>query len=134
MVKPFYKNLRKELTKMPKGYFLDLGLRNFFISNFKPFEMREDKGVLLENAVFRHLLETYSDDEIRFWRTIQKNEVDFIVAGRQSFEVKINPHQLKKNSYKVFLKNYPDISFSLVSIEKKCESVGSFKVLNVWEL
>jgi len=134
MVKPFYKNLRKELTKMPKGYFLDLGLRNFFVSDFKPFEMREDKGVLLENAVFRHLLETYSDDEIRFWRTIQKNEVDFIVAGRQSFEVKINPHQLKKNSYKVFLKNYPDISFSLVSIEKKCESVGSFKVLNVWEL
>ncbi len=134
MVKPFYKNLRKELTKMPKGYFLDLGLRNFFVSNFKPFEMREDKGVLLENAVFRHLLETYSDDEIRFWRTIQKNEVDFIVAGRQSFEVKINPHQLKKNSYKVFLRNYPDISLSVVSMEKKCESVGSLKVLNVWEL
>jgi len=34
LVSPFYKNMRKELTKMPKVYFADLGLRNFFSDNF----------------------------------------------------------------------------------------------------
>src|SRR3989339_419091 len=30
-IKPFFKNFRKELVKMPKCYFYDLGLRNYFL-------------------------------------------------------------------------------------------------------
>ena len=85
LIKPFFKNIRKELTKMPKIYFSDSGLRNFFVSNFKSLELREDKGGLLENAVFRQLIEKHPKNEIKFWRTTSQNEIDFIVEEKKSF-------------------------------------------------
>ena len=88
IIKPFYRNIRKELTKMPNVYFLDNGLRNFFLSNFKSPDLREDKGALLENTVFRQLLEHYQAYEIYFWRTTQGHEVDFIAGEKEAFEVK----------------------------------------------
>lgn len=134
LVKPFYRNLRKELTKMPKVYFLDLGLRNFFVNNFDSFVLRSDKGGLLENAVYRQLLEENDFEEIRFWRTIQKNEVDFLVNMDKAFEVKVGPRDFKKRRYRNFLENYPDISFSLVSFNSGVKQADSFKVLEPWEL
>lgn len=131
---PFFKNIRKELTKMPKVYFYDLGLRNFFANNFKSFEGRDDKGALLENAVFRQLLEEYENDALRFWRTVQKNEVDFIVNEKRAFEVKVNSEKFREKNYKTFLKNYSDIDLSIISIDKKCENLGRHKVKNVWEI
>lgn len=133
-LKPFFKNIRKELTKMPKVYFYDLGLRNFFAGNFKSFEGREDKGALLENAVFRQLLEKYENDSLKFWRTVQKNEIDFIVNEKEALEVKANPEKFREKNCKVFLKNYPDIDLSIVSIDKKYENLGRYKVKNVWEI
>jgi len=132
IVKPFFKNLRKELTRMPKVYFMDLGLRNFFVNNFKAFQMRMDKGLLLENVVFRQLLETYDDTKIRFWRTIQQNEVDFIVDEKLAFEVKVSLRRFQKQQYKIFLNTYPDIKFSLVSSEK--EKIPGFRVLEAWDI
>jgi len=132
LIKPFFKNVRKELTKMPKVYFPDSGLRNFFMNNFNSFQMREDKGALLENACFRQLLERYGESKIKFWRTIQKNEVDFIVNEKEALEVKANPGRFKKKDYKVFLENYPDIRFSLVSIDGP--KVEGFHVKEVWEV
>lgn len=134
LIKPFFKNIRKELTKMPKVYFCDSGLRNFFISNFKPLEMREDKGVLLENATFRQLAEKYYLEEIKFWRTIQKNEVDFVAAGKLAIEAKINPKAFKESDYSLFLKNYPEIEFWVASFDKKVNDIGNKKVVDVWEI
>lgn len=134
LINPFFKNLRKELTKMPKIYFFDLGLRNFFIKSFKPFNEREDKGPLLENALFRQLIEKYDFEEIRFWRTIQKNEVDFIVDEKFAFEVKAQPKEFKKSKYKVFLENYPKIDFSIVSFDVKERFVNSHQVFEVYRM
>lgn len=133
LVRPFFRNIRKELTRMPKIYFLDLGLRNFLVSDFQMPEMRKDKGAILENVVFRHLLEKYPLDEIKFWRTIQKNEVDFVVA-REALEVKANPRQFRESNYKVFRQNYPKITLSLVSLNSEIESIGPCKVLEPWEV
>jgi uncharacterized protein len=36
LVTPFHRNLRKELTKMPKAYLLDSGLRNIILKDFRP--------------------------------------------------------------------------------------------------
>lgn len=134
LVKPFYKNLRKELTKMPKVYFYDLGLRNFFSGGFENFETRGDKGQVLENAVFRQLIERFDEDSIRFWRTIQKNEIDFIVDANKAFEVKINPEKFKEGSYKIFLENYPEISLAIVSLDIKNKLFGHYKVLESWQI
>ena len=44
----------------------------------------------MENAVFLQLFHSQSAEKIRFWRTIQKQEVDFVVDGATAYEVKIN--------------------------------------------
>jgi predicted AAA+ superfamily ATPase len=79
LVRPFYRNLKKELTKMPKVYFNDLGMRNILLNIFNPVDSRLDKGELFENFIFLQLRNNYNADEIRFWRTADGNEVDFVV-------------------------------------------------------
>ena len=56
-ISPFYRNLRKELTKMPKVFFYDMGLRNFFLNDFRSLNRRPDKGAYLENICFREILQ-----------------------------------------------------------------------------
>ena len=134
LVRPFFKNIRKELTKMPKVYFCDLGLRNFFADNFNVFETREDKGSLLENAVFRQLIEKYDTSEIKYWRTVQKNEVDFILKDKEAIEVKVQPEQFKEVSFRAFKGLYKDINLSIVSLNAKQDTFGSHKIFNAWEV
>ncbi|MDD3808260.1 MAG: ATP-binding protein [Candidatus Pacebacteria bacterium] len=62
LVNPYFKNLRKEITKMNKIYFNDFGLRNVILNNFDKLEHRDDKGEILENMIYKKLLET--NDEI----------------------------------------------------------------------
>jgi predicted AAA+ superfamily ATPase len=132
LISPFFKNIRKEITKMPKVYFLDLGLRNFFLKNFRPFYEREDKGALLENAVFRQFLVKYDFEEIKFWRTVQRNEIDFVVAEKLAFEVKVQPKTFKIKNYKSFFENYPKINFSIISLDAKEKEINGYSVFEVW--
>ena len=134
LMKPFFKNIRKEITKMPKVFFLDLGLRNFFAGNFKPFETREDKGQLLENATFRQLIGKYDIEEIKFWRTINKNEIDFIVGGNLALEAKIEVRKFKDKNFRIFSENYPNINLMIVSIDKKEDFLENYKIIDAWEI
>ncbi len=79
LLRPFFSNLRKELVKMPKLYFSDMGLRNAMVNYFAPINQRTDKGPLLENYVYRRISEQLPKDQIKFWRTADGNEVDFIL-------------------------------------------------------
>ncbi len=112
LVRPFYTNIKKELIKMPKIYFNDLGLRNILINRFYTIENREDKGQILENYTYIRLNELYSEDDIKFWRTTQQNEVDFIVTESyrkgKAIEVKYNAATLKSSKYNAFKKYYPN--------------------------
>ena len=112
LVKPFYNNLRKELTKMPKVYINDIGLRNILINYFAPIEQRADKGQVLENFCFRVLLEKFEPDQIKYWRTADGNEVDFIIETQYlkgfAVEVKFTEQDSKVSKYKKFVENYPN--------------------------
>ncbi len=112
LVKPFYNNIRKELTKMPKVYLNDLGLRHVLINYFSRLEQRADKGIVLENLAFRLLSERYDQDQIKYWRTADGNEVDFVVETSYlkgfAVEVKFNEQEVKPNKYNKFTQNYPD--------------------------
>lgn len=115
-IRPFYKNLRKELTKMPKVYFYDIGLRNFFLNDFSALDKRPDKGAYLENLVFTEFLKQGDNlDSIKYWRTQDKKEVDFII-GQEAYEIKYNLKS-KAADYKTFIKQYPDIKLSMISGE-----------------
>lgn len=106
---------------MPKIYFNDLGLRNYFANNFSPIGMRDDKGILLENYVYLLLKAKYGADQIRFWRTLAKQEVDFIAlcdnGTQKAFEVKYNKKSFSKTKYASFIQNYPDIPLECLDIE-----------------
>lgn len=113
---PFYSNIRKEITKMPKVFFNDLGLRNVLVGNYENINERTDKGQLLENYVFIRLNELYDKGDIKYWRTTQKNEVDFVITetsvthgnGKgKAIEVKYNANALKLTKFNTFKKFYP---------------------------
>jgi predicted AAA+ superfamily ATPase len=98
MVTPFSRNPRKEISKMAKLYFMDTGLRNTIIKNWNNLEERVDAGALVENGAFSNLLKNLSPlEEIHFWRTLSKNEVDFI-SGKENFR---HPIEVKYSSFKL---------------------------------
>ena len=55
-LKAFSKNLRKEVSKNRKWYFVDTGVRNAIISDFSPVETRKDVGQLWENFIISERL------------------------------------------------------------------------------
>ncbi len=119
LVKPFFSNVRKELVKMPKVYFNDLGLRNVLVNYFSPIEQRADKGPLLENYVYRSLADQLNSDKIKFWRTADGNEVDFVLeeTNRQgrAMEVKFNDAEANPKKYKKFTELYPGYTIQFFS-------------------
>lgn len=114
LAKPFFRNLRKELVKMPKAYLLDTGLRNCLLNNFQPLATRLDKGELWENMNYKLLAEKHDFDDIKFWRTTDGNEVDFVIPEIEkplAFEVKFNENLIKGSKYQKFKEAYPEIDF-----------------------
>ncbi|MBU1186698.1 MAG: ATP-binding protein [Acidobacteria bacterium] len=86
LVKPYFTNKRTELVKNPKVYFLDSGLRNSIIDDFRSLGGRSDRGALLENFHFSEFMKM--EREVKYWRTRSKAEVDFIVDEKIPVEVK----------------------------------------------
>lgn len=120
---PFHSNIRKELTKMPKIFFLDTGLRNFALRNFTEISFRPDKGPLFENAIFGELYKNLGViEQLFFWRTLSKTEADFILIGDQKwvFEAKLTPNRRLKQptGLRAFCKIYPDFKQVVVTFDR----------------
>jgi len=78
----FSRNLRKEISKTSKYYFVDLGLRNALIRNFNPLHLRNDVGVMFENfgiiEKIKAFLNRRKTANFYFWRTYDQKEIDFV--------------------------------------------------------
>ena len=77
-ITPYYRNIRSQITKMPKIYWSDLGIRNQLLNNFSELAGRSDNGKLFENFIYLELKNRVSKEKIYFYRTIHKAEIDFI--------------------------------------------------------
>ena len=121
MIKPFHTNVRKELTKMPKLYFADMGMRNYLVGDFRDFSLRSDRGAFLENLCFRQLSNYTASDDISFWRTQDKTELDFVVMGQYGFEVKANPETFSPSTYTGFRKQNPSITVDVITFDNFAE-------------
>ncbi len=81
-LKSYGGNLRNEIKKSKKIYFIDNGIRNAIIGNFSPLNLRTDIGALWENFLVSERMkqnsykQTYAN--IFFWRTKQQQEIDFV--------------------------------------------------------
>lgn len=118
----FSRNLRKEVTKMDKIYFYDVGIRNAVIGNFKPLSDRNDAGQLWENFLLAERMKflAYSNCEAAayFWRTYTGAELDYIeenADGLSGFEFKYG--KKKGRSPKSFLSTYQDAKYELINTE-----------------
>lgn len=116
----FSRNLRKEITKKSKYYFLDNGVRNAIIANFNPLEIRDDVGKLWENFLAVERLKKQAYRKIYannyFWRTWDQKEIDWIEErdGKlfgYEFKWKDKPMKAPKD----WTENYPESVFQVVS-------------------
>lgn len=114
LLRPYYTNIRKELSKMPKVYFYDLWFRNSLIRNFENISFRQDKWNYLENIVWREFLFKYWIENIKYWRTQAKNEVDFIINEKKAYEVKFSKNLIKESKYKLFRESYRDFDLEFL--------------------
>ncbi len=120
-VGPFSRNLRNEMKKMRKIYFLDTGIRNAMINNLNGLDIRNDGGFLFENYFINERMKYNAYRESYFnyyyWRTKDGKEIDFIEesGGKiEGYEIKLNP-KAKYKIPKVFINNYKDANVHIVN-------------------
>jgi len=119
-VRGYSKNLRNEIAKKAKYYFIDLGVRNAVISNFNPLDSRNDIGGLWENFIFMELFKKSNveknPEEFYFWRTHTGQEIDLVKnskKGLEAIEIKWKKDNVKEPA--LWKKTYPESSFSIIS-------------------
>ncbi len=128
-VTPFFTNKSKEITKQPRIYFLDTGLRNVIANSFKP----EPDGRLFENYVLSEIIKMGLLP--KYWRTKAKAEVDFIVENYNiliPIEVKLRtePNKIKR-SLRSFIVTYKPEKAVIISYKGQTGEmkVGKCKVI-----
>ena len=117
----YRRNERSEVGRLRKVYFIDLGVRNAIIGNFKPLQLREDTGALWENFCVIERLKFLQSKQRRvrsyYWRNNDQQEIDIIEEETdtiRAFECKYSD----KKSAKVptgYITKYPNSSFSVVN-------------------
>jgi len=123
-IRSFSRNVRNELKKSIKIYFYDNGVRNSVISNFSPIELRSDIGALWENFLISERIKNnaYHNKHAKyyFWRTTQKQEIDFIEEVDQNlfaYEFKYNLKKANSKCPVTFSNNYPNVPFDVITSE-----------------
>jgi uncharacterized protein len=117
----FSRNLRKELSKSKKIYFYDNGIRNSLINNFAGIGLRQDTGALWENFLISERKKHLEYNEIWvnqfFWRTYDKQEIDYIEESDGSlsaYEFKWN-RMSKKKIPDIFIQEYKAKSAEIIT-------------------
>ena len=130
-IRSYSRNVRNELKKSVKIYFYDNGIRNAVISNFTPCELRNDMGALWENFLISERLKNNAFHTRRcnyyFWRTTQKQEIDFIEETdgvMTAFEFKYNAKKSNTKCPPTFSNNYPDVPFTVVTRDNYIDFVA----------
>lgn len=119
-VEGFSRNLRKEITKNARWYFLDNGIRNAVIANFNPIESRNDIRALWENYMISERLKYQEYKRLSsnnyFWRTYEQQEIDWVEERGGSlfgYEFKWNESKVKVPSQ--WQNYYPNASFEVIN-------------------
>lgn len=116
----FSRNLRTEVTKTARYYFLDNGIRNAVINNFNDLSSRNDVGMLWENFMFSERLKVleyrkmYSN--LYFWRTYDRKEIDLIEERDgilHAFEFKYKTTREKVPD--IWHQSYPDSIYKQIN-------------------
>jgi len=128
----FSRNLRKEITKSSRFFFVDNGVRNAVINNFNPVAIRGDVGMLWENLMLseRRKRNGAADSLPRsfFWRTYDQQEIDLVEEeeGRLAgYEFKWGTKAIRAPG--AWRRSYPDAGFQVINQDNWlsfCAEVG----------
>ncbi len=98
---PFCRNKNKEISKQPKVYFIDTGLRQVVLNSF-PTEV---DGPTFENYVFSELLKAGFSP--KYWRTKAQAEVDFVIEqGKEVIPIEVKLTPALERSLRSFIEQY----------------------------
>ncbi len=97
----FKTNLRRAISAHKKYFFLDLGLRNVLVRDFREPHLRQDIGGLFENFIVSEIHKKILSDRLHyssyFYREYGGKEVDYILEDYKKiyncFEIKFNGGQ-----------------------------------------
>lgn len=125
-LKPFSRNIRKEINKKEKIYFYDLGIRNALISRFNKIEFRDDIGALWENFCIMERVKHLNNNGIRknlyFWRTNQQKEIDLVEEYNSEIEVfEFKWKGGKQKIHKEFVDAYKPLNYNFITINNLFE-------------
>ena len=119
----FSRNLRKEVSKSPKYYFYDCGVRNAIIDDFRSLDVRSDVGGLWESFLVVERLKRnhYRGQEAssHFWRTYTGAEIDYVEEAQgalRGYEFKTRGRASDKPP-RTWLEKYPGSTWELVDRE-----------------
>lgn len=129
-VRGFSRNLRNEISKKAKYYFLDNGVRNAVIGQFNDLSMRNDVGALWENFIAMERMKqsalSGSVDSYYFWRTHTGAEIDIIQeSGNQIMGIECKWADKKKAAPALWRKTYPSAGFITITPENYLEHLMS---------
>lgn len=117
----YRKNQRAEVGRLRKVYFVDLGIRNALINDFKPFDFRDDLGVLWENHCIVERLKYLQSQGRRvrsfYWRNSDKREIDLIEEEGQDIRaIEFKYSSSKKPILPIdFRRRYPSSSYTIIN-------------------
>jgi len=117
LVRPYSSNLRSELFKQPKIFFYDSGLVQMLWLKSLQKELIDS---IFETAIFSELCKKYFPDNIFYWRTKDKKEIDFIIKTKDKFlpvEAKINFARFNPTAVKYFNRHYGLNDYRIVGME-----------------
>lgn len=125
----FSRNLRSEITKNSRYYFLDNGVRNALINNFNAVELRNDVGELWENYLIIERLkkQEYLMEQANnyFWRTYTQKEIDLVEEREgQLFGYEIKWGAARAKPPKEWLEAYPNATWQLINRHNYLELIA----------
>lgn len=126
LLRPFFTNRRQEIVKSTKVFFNDTGLRNSLVRNFDFLERRIDKGYISENVVFTEIKKNLDlTEELLYWRTKAKSEVDFILRGKDILPIEVKAVIKKQipSGLRAFIEKYK-CSLAIIANENLFDSLN----------
>ena len=119
-VRGFSRNLRNEIAKKAKYYFLDNGVRNAVIGSFNSLDLRSDVGGLWEDFVCTELLKQDAIADattgLYFWRTHGGQEIDIVRESGGSLEaIECKWRDARVSAPKQWREAYPEARFITIT-------------------
>ncbi len=117
LVRPYYKNIRSELYKSPKIFFYDTGLMQMLWLKKLQTEII---GNVFETSIFVELVKKFGKDNIYYWRTKDKKEIDFILKNKNKIipiEVKLNFKKVNLRAIKFFNEKYQNKNYKIIGFQ-----------------